>query len=103
MKLTLILLVDVLIAGFAALYIWVLASQLHTPLIRPIQKWLRRGWRVPFVGCPWCSGFWLSAVFVIAIQWGRLDFVLTPLSIFAAAALCGFVGALTPGIDLEDE
>lgn len=103
MKLTLILIADVLVVGLASFYVWALAAFLHTPVIRPIQRWLRRGWRVALTGCPYCLGFWLSLVGTVAIQWGRLDWVLTPLTVLASAALCGYVGSLTSGIDLEDE
>lgn len=95
---------DVLVVGLFALYVWVWASQLHTPLFGGVQRWLRTGWRFPLVSCAWCSGFWLSALGVSAIHYvyGRLDWVLTPVSIAAAAAVCGFLGSLTPGIDPED-
>lgn len=89
-------------AGLAALYVWVFLSQLHTPGFGRLQKWARNGWRVPLVSCPWCSGFWLSAVFVAVIEWGRWSFTTTPFAILGAAALCGFLGAMTPGFDFDE-
>lgn len=94
---------DALVAGLAALYVWVFLSQLHTPGFGRLQRWARRGWRVPLVGCPWCSGWWLGLVFTILLQLQRLDWIATPLTALAAAALCGFVGSLTPGMDEADE
>lgn len=93
---------EAVIVAFAAFYVWVFVSQLHTPGFRRIQKWLRRGWRLQLTGCPYCLGWWLSLIFTIAIQWGHLDWVITPLTALAAAGICGYIGSLTPGIDLED-
>lgn len=93
---------EVIIVGLAALFAWVFMSQLHTPGFGPIQRWLRRGWRVPLIGCPWCSGFWLALIFTLLLQWGRWDLVATPLTILAGAAVCGFLGSLTPGMDEEE-
>lgn len=103
MNSALLALFDAALAGAAALYVWVLASQLHTPIIRPIQKWLRTGWRRPMISCPWCSGFWLGIAFTVALQWHRLDWIVTPITALAAAAICGYVGSLTPGIEDEEE
>lgn len=94
---------SVLVAGGAGLFAWVFASQLTTPGFAWLQKWLRRGWRRPLVSCPWCSGFWLCAIFAIALQWGYLHPVITPLSALAAAAIVGYIGSLTPGINDEED
>lgn len=97
------ILLDALIVGLAALYVWVLASQLHTPVIGGVQRWLRRGWRRSLIACPWCSGFWLSMLGVGLIQWGRWGWVETPLAILGAAAVVGLVGSnWTAGIDDEE-
>lgn len=100
------LLADIFLIAFAGLYLWVLASQLHTPVIRPVQRWLRRGWRRPLLSCPWCSGFWLAVVLALTLHaiTGRLHWLLTPLVILAAAALIGLVGSMwTPGIEDPEE
>lgn len=94
---------EALIIGGATFYLWMLAAQLHTPIIYPIQKWLRLSWRRPLIGCPYCFGFWGAVALTLLVQWGRLDWVMTPLTILAAAALSGFVGSFTPGIDDEEE
>lgn len=94
---------DVLLAGAAAFFLWVLASQLHTPVIRPVQRWLRTGWRRSLVSCPFCFGFWAAVILVAALQWGRLDPIDTPVSILAATAVCGFLGSFTAGIEDEED
>jgi len=98
------MLFDVLLIAFAVLYAWALAAFLHTPVIRPVQRWLRRGWRRALVGCPWCFGFWVSLVFTIALHatQHRLDWVATPLTVLAAAALAALAGSFTQGIEDED-
>lgn len=100
----LVALADAALAALAGLYLWALAAFLHTPVIRPIQRWLRRRWRKPLISCPWCFGFWASVLLVGLLQWGRWDWVHTPLAILAAAALVGVIGGTwTPGFDDEDE
>lgn len=94
---------DLMIAGLASLYLWVFMSQLHTPGFRWLQHWLRHGPLQPLISCAWCSGWWLSVVIVLLLQANRLDWVVTPLTMVASAALAGFAGSLTPGIDLEDD
>lgn len=99
------ILADVLIVAAAALYAWALAAFLHTPVILPLQRWLRRGWLRPLIACPWCFGWWASlALMLILHAWtGRLDWILTPVAAFAAAAIVGVAGSnWTPGIDDED-
>lgn len=93
---------DFLIAGFAALYVWVFLSQLHTPGFGWLQSWMRRGWRVPLIGCPWCSGWWLGLIFTVLLQLHHIDWIITPLTALGAAAICGFLGAMTPGMDEDD-
>lgn len=93
---------DALIVALAGLFTWVFASQLHTPGFGKIQRWLRRGWRVGLVGCPWCSGWWLGWVLTLAIQYDRLDWITTPAIAVASAGLIGFLGSMTPGMDEED-
>lgn len=95
--------VEAILIGLAALYLWVLASQLHTPVIGGVQRWLRRGWRRPLISCPWCSGFWISAVLVAVVQWMRWDWIGTPLTILASATIVGLIGSnWTAGIDDEE-
>lgn len=94
---------DALIAGSAALFCWVLLSQLHPPVIGGVLEAIRRSWIRPLLACSWCSGFWLSVILVPLAQWGRWDWILTPLAILAAAALAGFVGSLTPGMEVDDD
>lgn len=93
-----------LVSGLAALYLWVFASQLHTPLLGWLQRWLRTGWRVPLVSCPWCFGFWASML--IAIVLGAVSgthIVVTLASGLAGAAVAGFIGSLTPGFSPPEE
>lgn len=99
----LIVILDVLLAAFASLYVWVFVSQLTTPIIAPVQRWLRRGWRRSLVSCPWCTSFWLALLFILLLQMGRYDWVATPLAVLAAAAISAFIGSMTPGILDEDE
>lgn len=95
--------IEIILIAMASLYLWVLASQLTTPVIAPIQRWLRRGWRRSLVSCPWCAGFWLSLIFTLAVHWGRYDWVVTPLTVLASAAVVGLAGSFTGGILDEDE
>lgn len=94
---------DIVLASGASLYVWVFLSQLHPPLVTPILMAIRCGWLKPLLQCAWCSGFWLSVIFVIALQWGRLDWIATPLAVLTSAALVGLAGSFTPGLDEEDE
>lgn len=94
---------DVFIAGLASVYIWVFMSQLHTPGFGRLQRWLRRGPLSNLIACPWCSGWWLSVVIVLLLQLHRLDWLVTPITIVAAAGLAGIVGGMTPGVDMEDD
>lgn len=98
-----IIMADVAVVALATLFVWVLASQLDTPIIRPVQRWLRSGWRFQLVGCPYCFGFWLSIIFTALVQWERLDWVRSPLTVLAATALAGFLGSLTEGAVPVDE
>lgn len=103
---TVALLADALLVAGMALYLWALAAFLHTPVIGGVQRWLRRGWRRPLIACPWCFGFWASLLLALALHgWtGRLDWVMTPLVVFTAAALVGLVGSnWTPGADDPDD
>lgn len=96
-------LLEALLSGGAVFYIWMLVSQLNTPGLRTIQRWLRLSWRRPLTSCPYCFGFWASVLVVLAMQFGHLDPILTPLTVLASAALAGFVGSLTPGMDAEED
>lgn len=97
-------LTDLAAVALAALYLWMLASQLHTPVIRPVQRWLRRGWRRSLVGCPWCFGIYATTALALLVHWGRWDWIATPLLALAAAALVGLIGSnWTPGIEDEEE
>lgn len=94
---------DFLVVGMSTLYVWIFASQLHTPGFRRLQSWLRKGWRRPLVGCPYCFSFWAGSALTVALQWGRLDVIATPLSALASAALAGLLGAyFTSGIAEEE-
>lgn len=105
MEAALLAVLQALLAAGAGLYLWVFASQLTTPGFSGFQKWLRKSWRRPLIGCPWCSGFWLSAIFVTSQQalTGTLHWLTTPLTILAGAAVIGYVGSLTPGVNDEGE
>lgn len=93
---------DVFIAGLAAVYVWVFMSQLHTPGFGRLQRWLRRGWRVPVISCSYCSSWWLSVVLVALLQLHRLDWIVTPITMIATAGLAGLIGSMTPGFDWDD-
>ena len=91
--------------GPAAFYLWMVAAVLRTPVIHPVQRWLRRGWRRPLVACGYCSGFWLSGA-VTGALWaahGFTDPVVAASVWLAGAALCGFMASWTDGIADEDE
>lgn len=105
MEATLLAALQALLAAGAGLYLWVFVSQLTTPGFGRLQKWLRASWRRPLTGCPWCSGFWVSAILVIAQQalTGALSPITTPLAILASAAIVGYVGSMTPGVNDEGE
>lgn len=95
----------IVLVSMAGLYVWALAAFLHTPLIRPLQAWLRRRWRRPLIACPWCSGFWLSLVMTLVLHASLsiLSPVGTPFSILAAAGIIGLIGSnWTQGAADED-
>lgn len=93
------------IVGGSGLYAWVFASQLTTPGFGWLQRGLRRSFLRPLLSCPWCTGFWWAAVFVVTIHAlsGTLDWLITPLVVLLTAAAIGFVGSFTDGIVDEDE
>lgn len=75
----------VLIAGMAAFYIWYLlahASIFDKPLAYPREHWGSL-WM-----CPFCSGFYLSALVLLAT--GTYD----PVTHLATAGVVGVVGSL---------
>lgn len=94
---------NALLAAAAGLFVWVFMSQLTTPGFAWLQRWLRSGWRRPLISCPWCSGFWLALIFTLLLQWSYLHPVVTPLTVLASAAIIGFAGGFTPGIEDEDD
>lgn len=95
---------DIALAGLVGLYAWVFLTQLHTPGFGWLQKRARRGKITALTGCPYCFGWWAALVLTLMLQWNHLDWVITPLTAFAAAGLIGLLGAnLTPGADIEDD
>ena len=87
---------QVLVLGLVSTYLWVFASQLHTPGFGWLQHWLRTGWLKPLVSCPWCFGWWASligAALLLGFTWWTLAVAV------ASAAVTGILGAyFTPGI-----
>lgn len=76
----------VLITGAAAVYLWYLASQatiFDRPLSHPREHW------GSLWNCPWCLGFWLTGLLLLAT--GTYD----PITHLAAAGVTGFVGSHT--------
>lgn len=74
---------QVLVVGLAGFYLWYLLSQ-ATILDRPLG-WIRDKGDA-LVGCSWCSGFWITAVLLLAT--GNYD----PLTHLASAAVVGVMG-----------
>lgn len=96
---------DAAVIGLAVTYVWALAAFLHTPIIRPIQRWLRRSWRWPLISCPWCFGFWAAMALTILVHasTGRLGWSTTPVVVLASASLVGIIGSnWAPSPDPEE-
>lgn len=72
------------VTGLASVYLWYLIAQasiFDKPLAYPREHW------GPLIGCPWCAGFWLVGVLLIATK------TYDPLTHLATAGLVGLLGS----------
>lgn len=98
--------VDVLVLGFAAFWIWWVVARMSPPFLMWALRPLRRRPAVrKFLACPWCSGAWWAIAVVLvfvalAVPMGVMtwtDVVLwAPFTALGASAVVGLTGTLIP-------
>lgn len=71
------------VVGLAALYLWYLIG--HSTLLDKPLGGARERWPL-LIGCPWCAGFYIVGLLLIATQ------TYDPLTHIATAGLVGFMG-----------
>lgn len=76
----------VLITGLAAFYLWYLMSE--ATIFDKVFAYPREHWG-PLWNCPFCSGFYLTALVLILTQ------TYDPVTHLAATAVCGVTGRVT--------
>lgn len=75
---------EMVLIGFAALYLWYLLSQ--ATIFDRVFAYPREHWDSLW-NCPWCAGFWLTGLLLLLTQ--SYD----PITHLAAAGVTGFVGS----------
>lgn len=73
----------VAIVGLSALYVWYLIA--HSTILDKPMGAARERWPL-LIGCPWCAGFWIVGLILLATQ------TYDPLTHLATAGLVGFMG-----------
>jgi hypothetical protein len=71
------------VVGLAGLYLWYLIAQ--ASIFDKVLAYPRNHWG-PLIGCPWCAGFWITGLLLLATQ--SYD----PLTHIATAGLVGILG-----------
>lgn len=71
------------VSGLAGLYVWYLLA--HATILDRPMGWARERWPL-LIGCPWCAGFWIVGLILLAT--GTYD----PLTHLATAGLVGLMG-----------
>lgn len=89
--------VDVLVLGFAAFWIWWVVARMSPPFLMWALRPLRRRPAVrKFLACPWCAGAWIALALTLGAHavTGAWGWASTPLTWLAASAIVGVAGTL---------